>query len=174
MTIPFELDGAVAVLTGAGSGIGRATALSLAARGARVAISDIDAQRAAESAALVRQAGGEAIAIATDVAHLADLENLRDRCLDRFGRIDLVCNNVGVLAMGAPESLPVEAWLRVIDLNLLSIARSNIAFLPLLLEQRSIACRTSRANTPSSGSPRRWRSTSARRASASPVSAHPA
>jgi NAD(P)-dependent dehydrogenase (short-subunit alcohol dehydrogenase family) len=136
MTIPFELEGAVAVLTGAGSGIGRATALSLTARGVRVAVSDIDAERAEETAALVAQAGGEAIAVTTDVAHLTDLENLRDRCLERFGRIDLVCNNVGVLAMGAPESMPVEAWLRVIDLNLLSIARSNLAFLPLLLEQR--------------------------------------
>ena len=55
--------------------------------------------------------------------------------MQRFGRVDVVCNNVGVLAMGAPESLPLDAWQRVLDLNLLSIARSNLVFLPLLLEQ---------------------------------------
>ena len=135
MTVPFNLDGAVAVLTGAGSGIGRATALSLAARGARIAASDIDASRAEETAALVAEAGGAAIGVRVDVAEQSDLEALRDAALERFGRIDVVVNNVGVLAMGAAETLPLEAWQRVLDLNLLSIARSNVVFLPLLLGQ---------------------------------------
>jgi len=135
MTVPMELEGATAVLTGAGSGIGRATALSLAARGARIAASDLDGARAEETAALVEQAGGKAIALAVDVSEQGDLEALRDRCLDHFGRLDLVMNNVGVLAMGAPEALPLDAWQRVIDLNLLSIARSNLVFLPHLIEQ---------------------------------------
>ncbi len=135
MTVPLELDGAVAVLTGAGSGIGRASALSLAARGARVAVSDLDPERAEQTAAAVEAIGGEALAVAVDVAQQSDLEALRDRSLERFGRIDLVCNNVGVLAMGAPESLPLEAWQRVLDLNLLSLARSNLVFLPGLIGQ---------------------------------------
>lgn len=135
MTVPFDLDGAVAVLTGAGSGIGRATALALVARGARVAVSDLDPARAAETVALVVDAGGEAIGLSVDVARQADLEELRDRCLEQFGGVDVVVNNVGVLAMGAPESLPLEAWQRVLDLNLLSLARSNVVFLPLLLAQ---------------------------------------
>ena len=133
MTVPLDLDGAAAVLTGAGSGIGRATALSLAARGARVAVSDVDAARAEETAALVHDAGGEAVAARVDVADQGDLEALRDLCLRHFGRLDLVMNNVGVLAMGPPESLPLEAWQRVVDLNLLGIARSNVVFLPHLL-----------------------------------------
>ena len=135
MTVPFELKGAAAVLTGAGSGIGRATAVALAARGAMVAVSDLDGERAEQTAADVVAAGGEAIAVRVDVAQQDELETLRDRCLERFGRVDVVFNNVGVLAMGAPESLPVEAWQRVLDLNVLSIARSNLVFLPLLLEQ---------------------------------------
>ncbi len=137
MTVPFALEGAAAVLTGAGSGIGRATALSLSARGAKIVASDVDGARAEETAALIGQAGGDAVALAVDVAKRSDLEGLRALCLERFGRLDVVMNNVGVIAMGAPESIPVEAWERVIDLNLLSIARSNLVFLPHLLEQGS-------------------------------------
>jgi NAD(P)-dependent dehydrogenase (short-subunit alcohol dehydrogenase family) len=135
MTVPFDLAGAAAVLTGAGSGIGRATALSLAARGCRIVASDVDTGRADETAALVTATGGEATSLKVDVSQQEDLEALRDLCLHRFGRIDLVMNNVGVLAMGPPETLPLEAWQRVLDLNVLSLARSNLVFLPHLLAQ---------------------------------------
>jgi len=135
MTIPLDLQGAAAVLTGAGSGIGRATAISLASRGCRIVASDLDQDRAEETAALASRAGSEAVGIQVDVADQAALEAARDLCLDRFGRLDLVMNNVGVLAMGPPESLPLEAWQRVLDLNVLSIARSNLVFLPQLLAQ---------------------------------------
>jgi len=135
MTIPLDLDGAAAVLTGAGSGIGRATALSLAKRGCLIVASDLDAKRAEDTASLVRAGGGEAVSLEVDVSHEEDLEALRDLCVHRFGRLDLVMNNVGVLAMGPPESLPLEAWQRVIDLNLMSVARSNLVFLPHLLAQ---------------------------------------
>jgi NAD(P)-dependent dehydrogenase (short-subunit alcohol dehydrogenase family) len=137
VTLPHALDGAVAVLTGAGSGIGRATAKEFADRHARLAVSDVDEGRAYETAAEINESGGQAIAVKVDVSKQTDLEELRDRCLESFGRIDIVMNNVGVLAMGAPESLPIEAWQRVLDLNVLSMARSNAVFLPLLLEQAS-------------------------------------
>jgi len=137
MTKPFDLQGAVAVLTGAGSGIGRAAAISFAARGARVVASDLDGGRADETAALIQAEGGQAVGIRVDVSEQSDLEALRDRALDRFGRLDVVMNTVGVLAMGPPESLPIEAWQRIVDLNLLSIARSNVVFLPHLLAQGS-------------------------------------
>ena len=135
--IRTQLDGAVAVLTGAGSGIGRATAQSFARRGSKVVVSDLDADRAELVAAEITDDGGTALPTSCDVRSLADLEALRELALGAFGRVDVVMNNVGVIAMGAPESLPLEAWQRVIDINLLGIVRSNLVFLPGLIAQGS-------------------------------------
>ena len=135
MTAFIDLAGAGAVVTGAGSGIGRACAHSFARRGARVVVSDVNAERADTVAAEIVAAGGQAVGLRTDVTEQADVEALRDTCLERFGQVDLVMNNVGVLAMGPPESLPLEEWQRVLDINVLSIVRSNLVFLPLLIEQ---------------------------------------
>jgi NAD(P)-dependent dehydrogenase (short-subunit alcohol dehydrogenase family) len=132
--VSFDLGNAVAVITGAGSGIGRATAHSFAQRGARVVAADIDAGRAAEVAA---ELGDQVVGAQCDVTSLVDLEAARDLALERFGRVDLIMNNVGVLAVGAVEDIPLEAWQRVVDINLMSVVRSNLVFLPLLLEQRS-------------------------------------
>jgi NAD(P)-dependent dehydrogenase (short-subunit alcohol dehydrogenase family) len=126
------LDGAVAVLTGAGSGIGAATAHTLADRGTQVVVTDVDADRAASVA---EEIGPHAVSARCDVTDLADLEAARDVALARFGRVDIVMNNVGILAVGPVEEIPLEAWQRVIDVNLLGVVRSNLVFLPLLLEQ---------------------------------------
>jgi NAD(P)-dependent dehydrogenase (short-subunit alcohol dehydrogenase family) len=130
----MELAGAVAVITGAGSGIGRACAHSFARRGARVVVTDLDGDRAAAAAAEI---GAAAMAAPCDVTSQADLEAARDLALDRFGRVDLVMNNVGVLAVGNVEDIPLEAWQRIVDINVLGIVRSNLVFLPLLLAQGS-------------------------------------
>jgi NAD(P)-dependent dehydrogenase (short-subunit alcohol dehydrogenase family) len=130
-----ELDTAVAVITGAGSGIGRATALSLARRGSRIVVTDVDEPRAAAVAAEVAAGGGEAIAVRCDVSELSDLEVVRDAALERFGHVDVVMNNVGVMALGPVELIPLDEWLRIIDINLVGIVRSNLVFLPLLLHQ---------------------------------------
>jgi NAD(P)-dependent dehydrogenase (short-subunit alcohol dehydrogenase family) len=125
----------VAVVSGAGSGIGRAAALSLAARGARVMVSDLVVDRAESVAAEIVAAGGSAIAQECNVAEISALERVRERTLTEFGQVDIVMNNVGVIALGPPETLPLQEWERVIDVNLLSIVRSNLTFLPLLLAQ---------------------------------------
>jgi len=130
----FDLDGAVAVITGAGSGIGRASAHSFARRGARVVVTDIDAGRAKTVAG---ELGDRGVAARCDVTSLPDLEAARDLALERFGRVDLVMNNVGVLAVGPVEAIPLEAWQRTVDVNLLGMVRSLIVFLPLLLERGS-------------------------------------
>jgi NAD(P)-dependent dehydrogenase (short-subunit alcohol dehydrogenase family) len=131
----IEIEGGVGVLTGAGSGIGRATALELARRGMRLVVSDALGDRALETAAMVTGLGGEALGLRADVTDTGDLEALRAACLGHFGTVDLVMNNVGVIAMGPPESLPLAEWQRVIDVNLLGIVRSNLVFLPHLIAQ---------------------------------------
>ncbi|MGZ4150478.1 MAG: SDR family NAD(P)-dependent oxidoreductase, partial [Actinomycetota bacterium] len=92
---PFELDTAVAVVTGGGSGIGRAIARELAARGARVLVTDVDDERAATVATEIRDAGGIAAPQRLDVAHADDFVAARERALAEFGSVDVVVNNVG-------------------------------------------------------------------------------
>ena len=137
MTVPLRLSGAVAVITGAGSGIGRAAALTFAERGASVMVSDANPERASAVADEIRGLGGKAKGLQCNVTDLQDVERLRDESLTEYGRIDLVMNNVGVIAMGPPESLPLAEWQRVIDINLLSMVRSNLVFLPGLIAQGS-------------------------------------
>jgi NAD(P)-dependent dehydrogenase (short-subunit alcohol dehydrogenase family) len=130
----MQFDGAVAVITGAGSGIGRATARALARRGTRVVVTDIDGDRANTVATELGDAG---VGLRCDVTNSRDLEAARDLALERFARIDLVMNNVGILAVGRVEDIPLPAWERIVDVNLLGIVRSNLVFLPVLLEQGS-------------------------------------
>ncbi|HEY6533438.1 MAG TPA: SDR family oxidoreductase [Acidimicrobiales bacterium] len=129
-----DLSTAVAVITGAGSGIGRATALEFAARGARVVVTDIRDDRAE---AVAEEIGALAVAAHCDVTSLDDLRAVRELTLDRFGRVDVVMNNVGVVVSGPVEEIPLDAWERIIDVNLLGVVRSNLVFLPGLLEQGS-------------------------------------
>jgi NAD(P)-dependent dehydrogenase (short-subunit alcohol dehydrogenase family) len=130
-----SVEGAVAVITGAGSGIGRATARSLARRGCAVLVSDLDEARAASVAAELEAEGGRAASVRCDVAHDDDVLTLADTALSTFGRVDIVMSNVGVIAKGLPLDIPIEAWSSIIDVNLLGTVRVLHAFLPRLLEQ---------------------------------------
>jgi len=132
-----SVDGAVAVITGAGSGIGRATAHRLADHGCAVVVSDVDEARADAVAEQVTSAGGRAAAARCDVARDDEVRALADKALTAFGRVDLVMSNVGVMAKGLPLEIPLDAWASVVDVNLLGTVRVLQAFLPSLLEQGS-------------------------------------
>jgi len=132
-----SVDGAVAVLTGAGSGIGRATALALARRGASVVVSDLDGERAGRVAEEIETLGGRAAAVRCDVSSQSDVDALAGRTLRDFGGVDVVMSNVGVIAKGDPLEIPMEAWSSIIDINLLGTVRVIRAFLPTLLAQGS-------------------------------------
>lgn len=130
-----QLAGRVVVVTGGGSGIGRATVLAFAREGAHVVVSDLVEERVDAVADEARALGVEALGVVTDVGRDDDMVALRDRTLERFGRVDVVMNNVGIITIGRPETIPLDEWRHAIDVNLLSVVRSIQLFVPLLLEQ---------------------------------------
>lgn len=130
-----SLEGRTVIITGAASGIGRGTAEAAARHGANVVIADRDATGAESVADAIRATGAQATAVVVDVGDDDAFELLRDAALVRFGRVDVVMNNAGVCDRGYPENMPLSEWERVLDINLMSVVRSNSVFLPLLLEQ---------------------------------------
>lgn len=109
----------VAIVTGAGSGIGRAIALRYAEEGARVIVSDIDNAGGRETAAQIASNGGEAHYVHTDVSKPGDHEMLVGEAMNRFGALHIAANNAGVAGPGAPTGeYPVDGWDRVIAINL--------------------------------------------------------
>lgn len=132
MTTSQDLAGRVAVITGASSGMGRATALRLAAQGARVALLARREAALKDVADAIRAAGGSALAIAADVTDAEALSAAAATVAREFGGADLVFNNAGVMLPGAIESQPVAEWQQQIDLNVTGAMHVIRAFLPQL------------------------------------------
>lgn len=117
MTVP--LDQQAGLVTGAASGIGRASALQLAERGAYVAVADVDARGGEDTARAIRARGGHADFVACDVASPADVQALVNHVVDARGRLDFAHNNAGVCPAGyTVDTLPDELWDHVIAVNL--------------------------------------------------------
>ncbi|MGH2541794.1 MAG: SDR family NAD(P)-dependent oxidoreductase [Ardenticatenaceae bacterium] len=115
-----RLEGKVALITGAGSGIGRATAVLFAAEGAKVAASDVNEVEALQTVNDVKAMGGEAAPVTGDVSDAADAERMVRAAVDTFGRLDILVNSAGVSGRNAlPQGASPEAvWERVMDVNL--------------------------------------------------------
>jgi NADP-dependent 3-hydroxy acid dehydrogenase YdfG len=128
-----ELDGTVALITGASSGIGEATALALAAQGAAVAVAARRKDRLDELVARIAGDGGKAIAIEADVTNQDQATATVERTVTEFGRLDTLVNNAGVMLLGPIEDAPVEEWDRMIALNLQGLLYCSHAALPHLL-----------------------------------------
>jgi NAD(P)-dependent dehydrogenase (short-subunit alcohol dehydrogenase family) len=133
----MELKDKVAVVTGAASGMGRASAIEMASRGAKLLVVDRDEDGAREVVDLIEQQGGAAVAVVADVSDDKTFETLLDIALTEHGGADLVMNNVGVITRGLPEQIPVDEWRRVLEINLFSLVRSNAVFIPHFLAQGS-------------------------------------
>ena len=128
--------GRVAVVTGAASGIGLALSERFAAEGMRVVMADVEAPALAAAAGRLAGGGAEVLPVPTDVSSAEQVDALRDRALDAFGAVHLVCNNAGVGGAGRPLwELSREDWSWVLGVNLWGVVNGVRAFVPVLLEQ---------------------------------------
>jgi NAD(P)-dependent dehydrogenase (short-subunit alcohol dehydrogenase family) len=130
-----KLDGAVVVVTGASSGIGRATALVFAERGAQVVVAARRVDALEELARECQAAGGQALAVPTDTTDEAAVAELVRRAVERFGRIDVWVNNAGVYLLGSLEATPPEAFRRVLETNFFGYVHGARAVLPHFRQQ---------------------------------------
>jgi NADP-dependent 3-hydroxy acid dehydrogenase YdfG len=128
-----SLDGTVALVTGASSGIGAATARSLADRGAAVAVVARRADRLEALAAEIEVGGGRALAIVADVSDREQAEAAVQRTAEELGRLDVLVNNAGVMLLGPILDGPVEEWDQMVQVNLLGLLYTAKAAIPHLL-----------------------------------------
>ena len=133
-----DIQGAVTVITGASSGIGRACAIEYARAGARVVLASREESRLRELAAEIEHGGhAPALVIPTDVTRQADLSKLATETIAATGRIDILVCNAGVGLYGAVATVPEEALRRVFDVNFFGVVRTIQAALPHMLSRRS-------------------------------------
>jgi NAD(P)-dependent dehydrogenase (short-subunit alcohol dehydrogenase family) len=132
----MELDGRIAIVTGGGRGIGRATALELARLGAAVVVAEMDRAGAEETAAQVKALGRRASAMATDVTSRVDLAAMAERTRAEFGRIDILVNNAGIYRAALPLDITDAHWEAVMNVNAKAVLFASQAVLPAMIAQR--------------------------------------
>ncbi|MFE2179944.1 SDR family oxidoreductase [Streptomyces sp. NPDC059455] len=131
------IEGKVVAITGASSGIGEATALLLAERGAKVVLAARRSDRIEALAARIAGAGGEAVAVATDVKRRADLSRLVATARERYGKLDVLVSNAGISPISALDDLRVEDWEAMVDVNIKGVLYGIAEALPVFREQGS-------------------------------------
>jgi len=132
-----RLDGKVCVITGAGSGIGQASARLFAREGARVVVSDVDLDAARATAAEIEKTGGQAVAEQVDVTDQAQTEALAERVARRFERVDVLFNNAGIGGVGDVIETEPELFDRVMRVNVRGVYLMTRAIVPHMIKQRS-------------------------------------
>ncbi len=130
----MRLAGKRALVTGAASGIGAATAERFAAEGAAVVIADLNGAGADEHAAAIRAQGGTAVGLTADVGDDASVAAMTERAWETLGGVDILVNNAAIPTIGTVETLAADEWDRVIDLDLSSIYRASRAIWPRFVE----------------------------------------
>ena len=131
-----SLQGRVALVTGASSGIGEATALALGRAGARVAIAARRRERLEGVSRRIAELRSEALVLEADVARERDAESVVARTVERFGRLDILINNAGVMLLSPVDRARVDDWRRMLELNLLGLMVATRAALPHMRRQK--------------------------------------
>jgi NAD(P)-dependent dehydrogenase (short-subunit alcohol dehydrogenase family) len=130
-----NFKGKVAFVTGAASGIGRATAIAFALEGASVVVADISEQGSHKTTNIIKEAGGRALEVKCDVSQTEDVKNCLGQAIETFGRLDFAFNNAGVEQKLAPTAeLAVEEWDRVIDIDMRGVFLCLKHEIPLMLK----------------------------------------
>jgi len=132
-----KLEGKVSIITGAGSGIGRAIALQFAQAGSKVTAVDIDREALSQTVKMIRDRGGEASFVQTDVTDFGHVMNMASETLRNYGKIDILVNNAGIFTGGPIEDLSERDWDRVTAVNLKGPFLCSKAVAKHLIEQRS-------------------------------------
>ena len=132
----MELSGQVAIVTGAGRGIGRATALELAGMGADIVVAELDQAGAERTASEVKGLGRRVSVVKTDVTSRADLKAMADRARAEFGRIDILVNNAGIYRAALPLDVTEEHWDAIMSVNAKAVFFATQAVLPTMIAQK--------------------------------------
>jgi len=133
----FSLTGKIAVVTGGSKGLGRAMAVGLADAGATVAVVSRTKSLIEETAQEIIKAGGEAIAVPTDIKNEQDIERMSKAVMDTYGRIDILINNAGIAPMGPAVDIPLQEWNDVMDTNLKSVFLTAKTIGKIMMQQKS-------------------------------------
>ncbi|RED40633.1 SDR family oxidoreductase [Paenibacillus sp. VMFN-D1] len=132
-----EINGKVVVITGASSGIGEATAKLLASRGAHVVMGARRVEKLEALASLIQAEGGSALYQQLDVTSIEQMQSIIRLAQSRFGRVDVIVNNAGVMPLSPLEALKIDEWNRMIDVNIRGVLHGIAAGLPVMKEQQS-------------------------------------
>lgn len=130
-----KLEGKVAIVTGASSGIGEATAIALAQEGAKVAVAARRADRLEHLVQRLQENGRQAISIVADVADEAQARDMISKTNAEFGRVDILINNAGVMLLGSIDGADTEDWRRMVNTNVLGLMYATHAALPTMKAQ---------------------------------------
>ena len=135
----MRLSGKVSIITGAGGGMGRVAALRFAAEGSRVVVADTHKASAEETVRQILAAGGEATAITVDVSVEADAKAMVDRAIEKFGRLDVLYNNAGIMPQAdhSVVDTPVEIWDQIMAVNVRGVYLACKYAIPAMLENHS-------------------------------------
>ncbi len=131
----MRLQNKIAIITGAGSGIGRGIALAFVKEGAKVVVADWSEEGGKETVEQIRKINGRAVFVKTDVGKTVDIDKMVKTCLDKFGRVDILVNNAGIVKFGPLHETTEEDWDAVLDVNLKSVFLGSKRVIPEMLKQ---------------------------------------